>query len=216
MKNTTTTDYKPNKEVLAQEYTKVWGKDHKMVDYCVNKAAAIAILPAGEIIEVEKETIKTSFCFDDSYDYEGAQDMAAHARRSEAYLKAQNMKDLDSWVNDLEEVYNGDMTTSSYQHYVLTISNRYDRAQDCNIKSINWTRLVDILDDCGGSAFINELPGKTLNHYGREYRVATKEEIAIILDLYKYAREKHEKKVDSYIKRYGTTKVNSWTYWGMA
>ena len=217
MKNTTT-DYKPNKEVLAQEYTKVWPNSQKMIDYCTNKAAAMVTLPTGEIIEVEKQTIDTDFCFDDSYDYEGAGKMAAHARTSTDYLKEQNMKSFNSWVKDLEDCYNeADMTTAGYRHCMLTISVPYSRCEGAlNLRSINFKPLCDILDDCGGSAFIRELPGTTLNHFGYEYRIATREEIGIILGLYKYAREKHEKKVDSYIKRYGTSKVHSWTYWGEA
>lgn len=206
--------FKPNKEVLTEEYRKVWGHSEKMIAYCVNKVAAMGTLPNGDIIIVEKETIEKDFCYGEhGYDYEDAQAMANHARTSADYLKMKNMAKFNEWVDDLEECYKSG-TTAGCPTYYLAFCNPYrDRM---NIKSVQWVRLVDILDAMGGSAYRDEIPGKTITVRGIEYRIATKEEIEAVLELYKHARAQHEKKVDAYIKRYGTSKVNAWTYWADA
>lgn len=206
--------YKVNKDILSNEYRKVWEDSDRMTNYCVNKVASMVTLPNGDIITVEKEKIKTRFCFGEhGFDFDDKADLARHARNSVDYLKAENMAMFNEWVNDLEECYNNG-TTGKLPAYVLTIANPYSEVM--NIKSLNWVRLTDVLDALGGSAYIDELAGKTINHLGHDYRIATKGEIEIILGLYKYASAQHEKKVDGYIKRYGTSKVDAWTYWADA
>jgi hypothetical protein len=204
------TQYTVNKEALRAEYAKVWHKDEKMIDFCVKKAASVAALPTGEMVIVEKQPIEKSFCFGESgYDYDEAQDMAAHARKSEGYFKTENMKHFREWIKDLSEVLNG------LSNYRLTISDTayYSQDADCKLAGIRFDRLSDILDACGGSADLYELPGKELTVRGRECRIATPKEIEIILGAYTAAAEAHEKKVDSYLKRYGMRNVRTWTYW---
>jgi hypothetical protein len=70
-----------------------------------------------------------------------------------------------------------------------------------------------VIDACGGSVYLSELPGRSITIHGVEGKVATNEEIQLILDAYKEAAQAHEKKVNTYLKKYGTSKVNSWTYW---
>ena len=178
-------DFKPNKDVLTREYAKHWSE--KMTNYCVNKVAAMATLPSGDIVVVDKQTIETRFCYDDSYDYEGAGRMAEHARTSTDYLKEQNMKALDGWLQDLDD-----------DRWLLVISVNDSYGGDGHIKFLHFIKPWDLED---------QRPA---------VRPVTDEEKQIIKELYQYARAKHEKKVDAYIKRYGTSKVHSWTYWGMA
>ena len=210
------TNYKANKEYLQGEFRKVWDSA-RMVDYCTNEIACMTTLPNGEVITVRKRKIEKDFCFGEhGYDYDDAQDMAHHARTSEDYLKTENMIFFNQWVSDLQDCYeNG--RTDRLPSYVLAIGDTYDTPT--NIKQLVWVRLTDLIDAMGGSVHMEDIPGKTFSHYmygSHSLRVATKEEIREILDLYKFARQKHEKKVDAYIKKYGTTKVHSWTYWADA
>jgi hypothetical protein len=199
---------KIDKDFLRTEYTKVW-KDGKMIDYCVNKVATYATLPDGKIVVVDKERIEKDFCFGESgYDYDDAQSMAAYARKSEDYFREQNMKHFEAWIKDLTEAMeeNGD--------YKLVIHKGYTRqTPDCKIVSIRFYRLWEVIDACGGSVYLSELPGRSITIHGVEGKVATNEEIQLILDAYKEAAQAHEKKVNTYLKKYGTSKVHSWTYW---
>lgn len=196
-----------NKEEITAEYSKAWTSDH-MIKYCVGQLAGVAILPNGDIISIEKKRIETRFCFGESgYDYEDAANMAHHARTSEDYFRAENMKEFDSWVKDLEEARN-----MNGRYYIIIRDIHYTgQSEDCKLRGLDWVRDIDLLDACGGSAYLEELPGKHIDKFGG--RVATPEEIDIILTAYKAAREDHRKKVDAYLKRYGLSKVESWTYW---
>lgn len=50
--------------------------------------------------------------------------------------------------------------------------------------------------------------------WGREYgREATQEEKALILEGYKYGLKLFRKRLDTYLNRYGTSKIHTWTYW---
>lgn len=196
-----------DKEAIRAEYAKAW-ESEKMIKYCIDTLAGVAILPNGDIISIEKQRIETRFCFGESgYDYEDAQEMAQHARTSEDYFRAQNMKEFDSWVKDLEEA-----REMRGRYYIIIRDIHYTgQAADCKLRGLDWVRDVDLLDALGGSAYLEELPGKHIEKFGG--RVATPEEIDIILTAYKAAREDHRKKVESYLKRYGLSKVESWTYW---
>lgn len=196
-----------DKEMLIAEYSKAW-KDPHMIKYCVDKLANVAILPNGDIISIDKQSIETRFCFGESgYDYDDAAKMAAHARTNTEYFKSENMKQFNEWINDLEAVQ------EHKSNYFILIKDTHYLGQkpDCRLKNIEWVRTVDLLDACGGSAYLDDIAGKHIDKLNG--RIATSEEIKIILEAYKQARDAHEKKVDAYLKRYGLSKVDSWTYW---
>ena len=200
-----------DKELLRREYAKVWGKDERMTNYCVNKAAAVIELPGGEITVIDKQHIETRFCFGESgYDYDDAASAAQHARTSEDYFKRENMGHFDNMIHDLEQCMNDD----GYKRLVIYTGGAYcGQTEDCRLRNFGFARLTDIIDACGGSCYLSELPGRELRVCGQACRVATREELTIILDAYKAARQAHEKKVDAYLKRYGLSKVHAWTYW---
>ena len=202
---------KAEKEMLRTEFAKVW-KDQKMIDYCTNKVAEYVILPNGNIVTVDKRSIEKNFCFGESgYDYDDAQAMAAHARKSEAYFKKENMKFFEEIINGLSECVN----MNNDGKYVLTIAERAYSSQtkDCKLVSLRWYKFTEIIDALGGSCVLEELPGTEVTIYGVPYRIATKEEVYQIYEMYKRATKNHEKRVDTYLKKYGTSKVHSWTYW---
>ena len=202
---------KDEKEMIRAEFKKVWPISEKMVKFCTDKTAAFAELPGGELVTVEKQSIETRFCFGESgYDYDDAQRAAAHARKSESYFKSENMKHFRELIADLQAVLDGS------SNYVLTVSvngHYYSQSPDCRLQSINLVSLWKVLEALGGSAYIEDLPGTVIGSGCYASRVATKEEVAAILEAYKKAAADHEKKVDAYLKRYGTSKVNAWTYW---
>lgn len=200
---------KVDRDALRVQFCKAWNSP-KMVDYCVNKVAAVAVLPSGEIITVDKQSIEKDFCFGESgYGYDEAQSAAAHARKSESYFMSQNMKHFNEWLKDLDEA------RTMRGNYALVIGSKQytGQTEDCKLAFVEFVRLSDLIDACGGSCYLEELPGKVLTVRGCERRVATAEEIQLIIDAYTQARAAHEKKVDAYLKRYGTSKVHAWTYW---
>lgn len=196
-----------DKEMLKKEYSKAWSDSH-MIKYCVDKLANVAILPNGDIISIDKQSIETRFCFGESgYDFDDAQRMARHAQTSTEYFKSENMKQFNEWISDLEEVKN---ETSNY--FVLIRNTHYTgQTPDCKLRCLEWVKKWVVLECFGGEGYLSEMPGQHIEKLNG--RIATIEELNIIIEAYKQARDAHEKKVDAYLKRYGLTKVDSWTYW---
>lgn len=210
-----------DRERLTNEFAMVWGgKDAHMTKYCVGVVTEVAELPSGEIITIDKQKIETRFCFGESgYDYDEAQHMAAHARTNEDYFRTENMKYFNEWIADLESakrVISGDHDINDRYMALICLRCYTGQPKECQLRGIRLERITEVLEWCGGSAYLTELPGREFDTWNRgenDYRVATAEEIDIILAAYQRAKEAHEKKVNAYLKRYGLSKVYSWTYW---
>ena len=180
----------------------------RMTDYCTKKAELMVSLPGGELLPIDKQSIRKDFCFGESgYDYDDALQAAEHARTSEDHFRAENMREFNEWISALEAARTLD------QVLVIRPKPYMNQTDACRIAAVSVERLTDVLDACGGSAYLEELPGKALTIRGEECRVATAEELEIILAAYRQAAAKHEKKVNAYLTRYGTSKVHAWTYW---
>lgn len=196
---------KANKEMLTKEFNKVWKKDTGMTKYCTNKAVTMAILPDGGIVVVDKARIEKDFCFGESgYDMDDAIAAADHARSSQEYFLNQNMRAFRSWIRDLE-----DAKDINGEYRLVIQDNHYiGQPEDCMIRDIQFVRVSKVLEKTG-PAFLKDLYGITFDRG----HLATAEEIDLIIEAYREAAADHEKKVRSYLKRYGTSKVHAWTYW---
>ena len=200
---------KANKELLHDEFKKIWKKDERMTNYCANKAVTMAILPDGGIVVVEKQGIDKDFCFGESgYDMDDAIESVYVAMTSQDYFLHENMKTFNNWLRDLEDA------KSANGNWMLIITDKayIGQREDCRIRDIQFVRVTDVLE-VTGPAFLNELPGTKITVRGCSGHLATADEIDAIEQAYKEAAADHEKKVKSYLKRYGTSKVHAWTYW---
>ena len=199
--------FTPDKDLLRAEYGKFWKLRKSMIEHGVSQCAATAVLFTGEIIPVDKQHIITHFCFGESgSDYEDAGRMAQHARTSEDYFLQENMAHFNRWTEMLEAAVNGEC-------YVGIATMYWHQPEDCRLRNAIKIDLRNILEACGGSCRIEDLPGKTVTLGTTAYRIATPQELRVILEAWRYAGAAHEKKVRAYLKRYGTSKVRSWTYW---
>ena len=199
---------KANKEMLHSEFSKAWA-DKRMIDYCTNKVATMAILPDGGIITVDKQKINKDFCFGESgYDAEDAAAAAEYARTSQDYFLRENMRCFCDYIDSLNE--SKDENGGCWLH--IMDSQYTGQRSDCKIRSFQFARTTEVIEETG-PAFLNELFGKRVKIRGCAGHIATPEEVDEILAAYKEAAADHEKKVRSYLKRFGTSKVNAWTYW---
>ena len=200
-----------SKETIRAEYAKVWEGNDKMINYCTNEVQNAGELEDGTLFVIGKQKIETRFCFGESgYDYDEALDGARTARTSTDYLKRENMRSYDE---TLEQIAEAEKLDGNYIAVVFP-KVHYNQPAACRLGSVQFRRTVDVLQDLGGSAYLERLPGqKIVARWGGEYRVLTAPELQTVRETYEAARAAHEKKVDAYIKRYGTSKVHSWTYW---
>lgn len=201
------------REVLGRD---CWPCDEHMTDYCTKNAAEIAQLPNGFLIAVEKQRIKTRFCFgysDSAYntdDFDRANDMAHHARTSEEYFITENMKAFRRQVENMNS-----------DEYVMVLVTPYSgQPENSPLKSVRLLRRWDFRELAGITGTTTEyddLNGTTipLCECGRVFPayIPTDEDKTIICETYRRAMDSHEKKIRQYLKRYGLTKVETWSYW---
>lgn len=193
----------PKKKVSAElmaeieaEYRKVWGNDERMVKFCVGEVSGAVRLSNGGIAYVEKQKLDTSFCFGYSTcgqgaEYDEASKACHHASTSEDYFREQNTADLQRMIDML----NGKDDSYGYHLYL-------QQKSSCSCGPINMYELV------------------LLRHWDyedhkEEYRYSelNDEDRKVLIALYEDELAKMNKRITSYLKRYGLSKVRTWTYW---
>lgn len=174
-------------DIIARE---VWPKSPSMQDYARKTVAYIVELENGEIADIDKPRIEKDFCFGHGYcgvsteeEYKEAAAMRDKAATSTAYFLRENLKDLDGWIADLEDEHN---KVYKRPHYI-------NQAADTKLKAVYVLRAYD----------------RTVYENAVEL---TKEERKAMADGYKEVRKAFEKRLHTYLKKYGLSKVNTWTY----
>ena len=172
--------------------TEVWHRNRGMVDHCLKKAAHIVELTNGDIVVLEKPSIKKDFCFgyrDSRYDTEEldeANAAAAHAASSTDYFLAENLAAIDDAIKHLEG-----KEQSGWDYHVCI--QYYSQPASSKLKTLR-------------EFYWHE-------ENGQKYPKLEGEDRARVLEGYKVVRAGFEKRLHAYLKRYGLSKVNSWSYW---
>ena len=188
------------KKELKERYKELvgahWNGDQKMVNYLMKDYCVLFEIDGG-IAHIDKPSIKTRFCFGYhlnryvSKDFDDARDMANYAAKSVEYFKKENLKDLEYWIGLLKECKEGHTTR------VACVGNHY------STKSEGLKRLV----------FLSSWELEEPTCQNKEVRRLTEEEIDTALEAYEKAKVLFEKRLNTYLKRYGLSKVDTWTYW---
>lgn len=189
------------KAVYAEELKKAW-HDDKMVAYC-SKSVAVIIEHNGELFGIEKPKIETRFCFGygmngitDAEQEASAESMVKVARESKDYFINQNLLSINRWIVSLKDILD-DMSRNwaegSYpRHMIETGKQYYGQTDDCRL------RYYSIVDMFGG-ANRGEICNDT-------------ELIEKLLDGYEVVKTEFVKRLNTYLKRYGMSKVKTWSY----
>lgn len=174
-------------EKIKNEFSKIWGKDEKMMSYLMKNCSNVYETEAGNLIEFEKQDIKKRFCFGHGVngvttqeDTNSACNMAQHARTSEEYFIKENL----GWYNELKE---------TLEEEKLFLMPQYSKTSICSIKTENY-----------------------FWHYEREreriVETLSEKDIEGLKAMLEVEKEKFMKRLNTYLKRYGLSKVHSWTY----
>lgn len=186
----------PAIEEAKAEYVKVWKDDEEMVKFCQGEISNAVKLSDGRIVVVKKQKLETSFCFGYSTcgqgaEYEEANEAAHVANTSEDYFREQNLKEFDNKIALLKT----DKEESWYMDAYLSQSN----CSSCgliNIHKVVGLRRYDFEEQRHGT-----------------YVEISEADRKLIIGMYEEEREKMSKRIDTYLKRYGLSKLNVWTYW---
>ena len=189
----------PTKSELQAAFTKIWGNDESMVNHCMKKVDTAVYLSDGSIYYTEKEYIQKDFCFGysdsdrDTQDYDRANDLARYAMESEEYFRDKNLTEVIDNYNKMRNA------RYLYAHA------RY--MNDDDTKPL----LANILP-------LNE-PIELAMEYDRwinrklTYKLVSDEDRWLILQTYQEHIKHHTKRINTYLKKYGLSKVNAWSYW---
>lgn len=188
---------KARQSELRAEYralleNEAWRNDQKMVDHCMKSISRMVEIDAG-LIEIEKPHIKTRFCFGyhlsrfDNDDYDRATGAARHARESVDFFKRENLREMMEYIEALKD---DSLTWYSRKHYTTNPLGSRCRALACKRRR------------------------EDLRPYEKEdFIPLTSEDLENVISGYEIALADFEKRLDSYLKRYGLSKVDTWTYW---
>jgi len=178
------------KELYRECLQDVW--DDHMTNYCMKETAYIVELSDGSIIPIDKPRIQKDFCFgygfygrSDEESEKRAFDMAAKARTDETYFIEKNLEQVDSKIKLLQNL---DSFNKAY------IYPKYNGESEENV--LKDYSVINV------SSFTNAEEAKELQEEDIQKIIAGLEEV----------RKQFKKRLDTYLKRYGLSKLNVWTY----
>lgn len=177
------------KELYTKELEGYW-KDESMVKHCIKNANYIIKLDDNSMITIEKPTIKKDFCFGyhlsryDSESYDNANRLVDKTSEDQDYFMQENLKNIKKAIENL--------TSRKYEIWILS----HYTGQSETSKLRTWT-------------FKNHWDDITYENS----RKLTDEEIEKLIEGYKEVEKQFTKRLNTYLKKYGMTKVNTWSYW---
>lgn len=165
----------------------------KWVDYYDKETARVVKFENGTLYQIEKPRIETRFCFgygqngiSDDEDEERADNMAHYAKTQADYFIKENLKKFDDMIKTFEEhadLYYACPNRSNTKKWVFI---RYYR---------NIGYFEDEYKDIAEKRF--KLSAVDLERLKNGYEIE---------------RKNFEKRLNAYLKRYGTSKLDVWTY----
>lgn len=175
------------------EVGKIWGNDAKMMKYLENKVFKIIKLKDG-LIEFEKPSVETRFC----YGEDGGESLDIAIKNCEAVSTKFNVF-LRENLSEIEKV-------------LKKLKGKLGQCED-----EFWYQNVCICDNYNKAPYIKYwtcMDQDRENLYTTQnLRRATKEEIEAIINVYEELKEYMIKKCKTYWKRFGGSKLHTWTYW---
>ena len=168
----------------------------------------------NEYFAFHKPTIETNFCF--GYGFCGR---ATDEEMKDAGQQAERARtSQERFINENLRKLNAELALLNYQ---LLRLDSFDKAQEYyneNEKLIRYadTMKVPVLYSCRDERPFELLleytdrENATTNKYIK--RIATKDDLQKIIDGYMQVRETFTKRLNTYLKRYGLSKLNVWTY----
>lgn len=183
-------------EETKEEYKKVWGSDVHMYDYCCGELSNALKLENGFLYEFRKPRIKKDFCFGAGQngvtteeDWSRANNMVTVANSNSDYFVRENMRDsFGSFSRLFEDMKNG-----------WSLYAKDSRYSSCNEE----LKLANICSE------------KHLVHRDEDrnsFYKLTDKDIENLKAILKEEQDKFAKRLNTYLKRYGLSKVNAWSY----
>ena len=198
----------PLYELYKNEMIETWHNDKRMVDFELENCNYIVALENGDYYVIEKPRIEKDFCFGYSdcgqgQSFDEAQD-AAIAADNEKYFMDKNLKNINETIQEFETrrspKYDWRGELKFYKTY------KYTNGQEHHQKAIRSFYYHETIDENGELA----KEEKRMNY---KFTELTDQEIEAIITGYKEVKRQFVKRLNTYLKKYGTSKLHIWTYW---
>lgn len=184
---------KQDKQMLHDEFAKAWGSDGKMANWCVSNTSAYMTI-RDRLITFDKPHIETRFCFgygrQGADDFDEVQETCEALSKSERYFVEHNLKHADAG-HDMKAIED-----SHWVEWWLTPSHYTGQAPDCKLSCISSAHLED-----------HDF------YEGKGWRLLTENELHEYYQVCFEEQMKFCKRLKTYLKRYGLSKCDYWTYW---
>ena len=194
------------------ENTSSWRNDPHMQDYIEKEANYIVELHDGGIMYIEKPKIETRFCFGyslsqyDSESYDRANEMENEAMTNENYFLQQNLEDLERTEEELKKAIESEnLRNTKCQNYYILKHHRTGDTNECKIRSYSICDKWDLEEE-----------KRRLARFENELEEMTKEALENWLEGIQTVKAQFTKRLNTYLKRYGLTKLHTRTYWADA
>lgn len=183
-------------DIICKE---VWTSEN-MRNYARKNIGYIVELDNGDIMDIEKPRIETSFCFGfgmygidpNGEGQERASKAEQTARTDSSYFISENLKGLDSMIEALKD---------KETYYFYKYLHYSGQESGSHLKAISYCRL-------GNTPEYEPWRWSNL----RDFEEITDKERESILKGYEEVKKAFIKRLNTYLKRYGLSKLNTWTY----
>ena len=206
--NADTCSEKAMLEEYMAEMKKVW-TDKRMLDYERKQFSGAVRLQNGGMVYFTKPSIENRFCFHDEgpqYDYYCELMADKDTRLRDHFLHA-NLDSMDEMIRALEcncHFPDNEYHSSYYcKTWYLNRESYAGETEQLNLYDFHALREYDV----------NNEPWR---YKPGTYEKMTEADRLTILAGMRRERDKFEKRLQTYLKRYGTSKIHTWTYWADA
>jgi len=174
---------------IRAEYERIYPKSPDMVEYCMKQASSYVTLKNGRILVFKKHSIEKRFCF--STGYNGRQDEEMHDDAMAMQAKAET--DHNYFIEE---------NMKSFAHMDELIA---DQEKDEKVYAFNQYYTESNL------VCLNTRQRMKKTELDQAYELVAEDIEAIKKQLIE-EKEKFTKRLKTYLKRYGLSKVRAWTY----
>lgn len=196
------------KERYAVAMKAVWGNSQNMIDYCVKQASVFIPVANNGIAVIDKPRIETDFYFGYSdcgqgLSYEENNERVNHVSDHLAeYFVSYNLRDINEKIKLIEEILDSENKDGEY---IIINSGHYSSDILGNARSL---QIVKPYNFYTGYTTLEEI-----QRHDASAVVASIEDVKRYLEAYKFIKETFTKRLNTYLKRFGTSKLSVGTYW---
>ncbi|MCM1577066.1 MAG: antirestriction protein ArdA [Bacteroides sp.] len=171
---------------LKAKYERLVAKNDFDLDYVMKKMSNLVMTESGIIAVFEKPRMEVNFCWsDEGPDYENYLYVHKSEERLKEYFLSENLSDYDEKIKDICD--------NEQIAYIENTGSGYG--------------FVRIAEPYYYHRHLEMVRGNN------ELVILTENDRKKILAVLKEERAKFEKRLNTYLKKYGTSKLHTWTYW---